>query len=125
MWYKRLYRVRLSILHRPKTDLELALILPAFGTLIGCFIGATLEALDWEMPWQVSRKATFTRQTTEQLADMASTLRSRRLFGMDCRTDVQSRCLRFSLAFQGQGFRACREATKGNRCCSKAGCYPR
>ena len=38
---------------RPKTDVEVALLLPAYGTILGCLLGAIPEGLDWEESWQV------------------------------------------------------------------------
>ncbi|GAA5903598.1 mannose-ethanolamine phosphotransferase GPI11 [Sporobolomyces salmoneus] len=37
----------------PNDDLELALLAPALGTIIGCWLGAVPIPLDWDRPWQV------------------------------------------------------------------------
>lgn len=39
--------------HRPANDVELALLVPAIGTLVGCWLGAVPIPLDWDRPWQV------------------------------------------------------------------------
>ncbi len=36
----------------PANDLELALLAPAFGTIIGTWLGAVPIPLDWDRPWQ-------------------------------------------------------------------------
>ncbi|GAA5997329.1 hypothetical protein JCM5350_002348 [Sporobolomyces pararoseus] len=37
----------------PNDDLELALLAPALGAIIGCWLGAVPIPLDWDRPWQV------------------------------------------------------------------------
>lgn len=39
-------------------QLELALVAPAFGAMIGCWLGAIPIPLDWDRPWQVSLSTT-------------------------------------------------------------------
>lgn len=36
----------------PANDLELALLAPALGTVLGCWLGAVPIPLDWDRPWQ-------------------------------------------------------------------------
>ncbi|GAA5855967.1 hypothetical protein JCM8547_000434 [Rhodosporidiobolus lusitaniae] len=43
--------LRLSSLS-PNDDLELALLLPAVGAIVGCWLGAVPIPLDWDRPWQ-------------------------------------------------------------------------
>lgn len=45
----------LSLIQRsPNNDLEIALLYPALGAVIGCWSGAIPIPLDWDRPWQVS-----------------------------------------------------------------------
>ncbi|GAA5831620.1 hypothetical protein JCM3766R1_004955 [Sporobolomyces carnicolor] len=37
----------------PNDDLELALLAPALGAIVGCWLGAVPIPLDWDRPWQV------------------------------------------------------------------------
>ncbi|GAA6012696.1 hypothetical protein JCM11491_002533 [Sporobolomyces phaffii] len=36
----------------PNDDLELALLAPALGAIVGCWLGAVPIPLDWDRPWQ-------------------------------------------------------------------------
>ncbi|KAK4698777.1 GPI ethanolamine phosphate transferase 2/3 subunit F, partial [Phenoliferia sp. Uapishka_3] len=44
--------LRLFSAASPANDLELALLAPAIGTLLGCWAGAIPIPLDWDRPWQ-------------------------------------------------------------------------
>ncbi|TFK52846.1 PIG-F-domain-containing protein [Heliocybe sulcata] len=48
----RLYWVRLFAELSPRTPLERALVYPAVGTALGCWLGAIPLALDWDRSWQ-------------------------------------------------------------------------
>lgn len=37
----------------PRSDIEIALLLPAYGAIVGSMVGVIPEGLDWEEPWQV------------------------------------------------------------------------
>jgi hypothetical protein len=39
--------------YRPRSDIEIALLLPAYGAIVGSMLGVIPEGLDWEEPWQV------------------------------------------------------------------------
>lgn len=38
----------------PRNGVERALVYPAIGTVVGCWLGIIPIALDWDRPWQVS-----------------------------------------------------------------------
>ncbi|MBW0487664.1 hypothetical protein O181_027379 [Austropuccinia psidii MF-1] len=44
--------IRLFSSLQPKNELELALLCPAFGACLGCWLGAFPIPLDWDRPWQ-------------------------------------------------------------------------
>lgn len=37
----------------PRNGVERALVFPAIGTVVGCWLGIIPIALDWDRPWQV------------------------------------------------------------------------
>jgi len=39
--------------YSPRKPIERALIYPAIGTFLGCWVGVIPIALDWDRPWQV------------------------------------------------------------------------
>ncbi|KAK9896455.1 hypothetical protein P389DRAFT_171633 [Cystobasidium minutum MCA 4210] len=43
---------RLFASFRPRSDIEIAMLLPAYGAIIGTMIGVIPEGLDWEESWQ-------------------------------------------------------------------------
>ncbi|KJA21317.1 hypothetical protein HYPSUDRAFT_140786 [Hypholoma sublateritium FD-334 SS-4] len=44
--------VRLFAEYAPRNGVERALLFPAIGTVVGCWIGVIPIALDWDRPWQ-------------------------------------------------------------------------
>lgn len=52
--------LRLSAL-RPANDLEIALLYPLVGTLVGAWTGAIPLPLDWNAPWQVRQLLSIVR----------------------------------------------------------------
>ncbi|KAK0205549.1 GPI biosynthesis protein family Pig-F-domain-containing protein [Desarmillaria ectypa] len=48
----RMTWVRLFAEFSVKTPVERAIVYPAVGTLVGCWLGAVPIALDWDRPWQ-------------------------------------------------------------------------
>merc|ERR1712093_970292 len=44
--------IRLFVWFEPQSDVEVALVAPAYGAVLGCLLSAPALALDWEEPWQ-------------------------------------------------------------------------
>ncbi|PPQ67836.1 hypothetical protein CVT24_003142 [Panaeolus cyanescens] len=49
---KRWTWLRLFVELSPRTPVERALVYPAVGTVVGCWLGIIPIALDWDRPWQ-------------------------------------------------------------------------
>ncbi|KAF8665035.1 hypothetical protein AX16_000647 [Volvariella volvacea WC 439] len=49
---RRITWVRLFAEFSVRTPIERALVYPAIGTVVGCWLGAIPIALDWDRPWQ-------------------------------------------------------------------------
>ncbi|CAL1709744.1 unnamed protein product [Somion occarium] len=49
---RRLTWIRLFAELSPRTPVERAILYPAIGTVLGCWVGAIPIGLDWERPWQ-------------------------------------------------------------------------
>ena len=45
------------------TPIERAMVYPAIGTVVGCWLGVIPIALDWDRPWQVRIVIYDTRST--------------------------------------------------------------
>jgi len=49
---RRMTWVRLFAEHSISTPIERAMVYPAIGTVVGCWLGVIPIALDWDRPWQ-------------------------------------------------------------------------
>lgn len=73
----RRYRILLladTFLNSPRSDVEIALLLPAYGAIIGSMVGVIPEGLDWEEPWQV--RLMHLHPSPHRLAESTLTVRN-------------------------------------------------